>query len=32
VYPDRDNLADALQIGSFDTLPKCGIAARKAEI
>ncbi len=30
VYPDRDNLGDALQIGSFDTLRECGIAAIKA--
>ncbi len=29
VYPDRKNLADALQIGSFDTLQECGIAAVK---
>ncbi len=27
VYPDRESLADALQIGSFDTLQECGIAA-----
>ena len=29
VYPGRDNLADALQIGSFDTLQECGIVAIK---
>ncbi len=29
VYPDRENLADALQIGTFDTLQECGIAAIK---
>ena len=29
VYTDRDNLSDALQIGSFDTLQECGIAAIK---
>lgn len=29
VYPDRENLADALQIGSFDTLQECGIGAIK---
>jgi len=29
VYPDRKNLADALQIGNFDTLQECGIAAVK---
>lgn len=29
VYPDRDNLGDALQIGSFGTLQECGIAAVK---
>lgn len=29
VYPDRKNLADALQIGTFDSLQKCGIAAVK---
>ena len=29
VYPDRKNLADALQIGSFATLQECGIAAVK---
>jgi len=29
VYPDRKNLADVHQIGSFDTLQECGIAAVK---
>ena len=29
VYPDRKNLADALQIGTFDSLQECGIAAVK---
>jgi len=28
-YPDRNNLADALQIGSFPTLQECGIAGVK---
>jgi hypothetical protein len=29
VYQDRKNLANALQIGNFDTLQECGIAAVK---
>ena len=28
VYPDRNNLAESLPLGSFDSLPKCRAAAR----